>query len=107
MTGAEHLIAYAESWRPAYDRLCDLERRQRPGAPDCFLTSVGCFHAASNLIQETYREAVKCHDMFPADISATDIAEAVCKALESILPWAEGAGLNMDDARRAIALARP
>lgn len=81
MTGAEHIIAWAESDRTLYNALRDLERRRKPGAPDCYLSGTGEYYAAFNIVITSYRRAISCGDMLREDITANDIADAVKLAL--------------------------
>lgn len=81
MTGAEHIIAYAESDAKLYAKLVELARRSRDGERDGYLLQSGRFYAASNLVMATYHEGTRCRDIYPEDIKAEDFANAILLAL--------------------------
>lgn len=73
MTNAEHIIEWAKSSRPHYDRLCDLEIDRTK-----YSAAYGASVAVS-IVASAYGEATRCGDMKP--YNADDILDAAKLAL--------------------------
>lgn len=79
MTDVEHMIAWIESSRPHYERLCNLYANRISGAYKISLQA----QIAANLAIDAYREATRGGDMFPEQWSAAAILEAA----KALLTW--------------------
>lgn len=80
MTDVEHMIAWIESSRPHYDRLCELER-DRKACGSNFNNRLAT--TAFNIVSSAYREATRGGDMFAEQWSAAGILDAA----KALLSW--------------------
>lgn len=81
MTNAEHIIAWAESSGPEYKQLQEIQRRSQPDCRDGYITPLGRYYGAQNLVMLVIRTAAASGDMYMSDVTAESINEAVALVL--------------------------
>lgn len=84
MTNIEHLIAWIESSRPHYDRLCELERERktRESAGTLKIANATLALRAFNIASDAYREATTGCDMYAEQWDARSLLDAAGALLE-------------------------
>lgn len=78
MTAVEHMVAWIESSRAHYDRLCNLYANRTSGAFGLSLQA----QIAANLAIDAFREATRGGDMFAEQWTPGDLLDAAKALLE-------------------------